>query len=63
MIAIITIISALLKPVIIPILTGLIGWLIPSPIKKAQNEVADVHNAEAKATKTPGNTSALDQLP
>jgi hypothetical protein len=59
----IVILSALFKPVILPILTLIVGWLIPSPMQKAAQKQAEIHNAETKATNSNGNVSDLDRLP
>lgn len=52
-----------LKPVIIPILTALVGWLIPSPFQAAERGQASTHAAEDKADASRGDMGDLDRLP
>lgn len=54
------ILAALFKPVILPILTALVGWLIPSPLQRAAKAPVEVADAEKKADA--GDTGALDHL-
>ncbi len=41
-----------LKPVLIPLLTGLVGWLLPSPIKQKQSAEQSIVDAIAQGEKT-----------
>lgn len=52
----IAVVTALFKPVIVPLLTGLVGWLIPSPAQLLAKKEAATHQAEQSGTN-------LDQLP
>lgn len=61
--AVLGILAALFKPVILPCLTALVGWLIPSPFQKAAQKQAEIHDAEGKAQSSGGNVTGLDQLP
>lgn len=53
----------LLKPILMPLMTFLAGWLMPSPIQKAANDQAKVQDAEKNAQDHPGNVGPLDGLP
>lgn len=44
------------KPIILPILTAIVGWLIPSPAQLLAKKEAATHEAE-------GSGKGLDQLP
>lgn len=54
---------ALLKPLLLPLMTFLAGWLFPSPLQKAKQGQVEVHDAESKATASRGDVSDLDNLP
>jgi hypothetical protein len=51
------------KAVWLPIATGIVGWLFPSPLQKAANAAAATQAAEANAQKNPGEVTDLDKLP
>lgn len=63
MIATLISLFTVLKPILAPFLTFIVGWLFPSPIQKAINDQAKVHDAERKASDGTGATSDLDHLP
>lgn len=46
------------QPVLIPIFTGLMGWLLPSPLQKAAQAPTEVQDAEKKGDA--GDPSGLD---
>ncbi len=48
-----------LKPVILPILSMLVGWLLPSPLRRSVKIPAEVRDAQEKADK--GNPDDLDR--
>ena len=50
------------KAIWIPILTTLIAWLLPSPLKSATDEQARIAQAEKKADSTKDVTD-LDEVP
>lgn len=49
--------------ILTPVLTALVGWIIPSPFQKTEKGQADIHAAETKAQSSRGNVSNLDNLP
>jgi len=51
------------KDVLLPLVSALIGWLLPSPIQKAQKESENVHNTEKAVSDGTAPTSDLDRLP
>lgn len=51
------------KEILIPIVTALIGYFIPSPWQKAQKGIEDVHNKAKGVDEGTGATSDLDKLP
>ncbi len=55
----ITILTAIFKPIIVPILTALLGWLLPSPLQKAAKGPAEVADAQKKGNA--GDPSDLDR--
>jgi hypothetical protein len=63
----VTLLLLILKPLLLKygasMVVFLVGWFRPSPIKKAANEQAQIHNAESKAQSSGGNVSGLDNLP
>lgn len=63
MIATILAILTALKPILVPLVTFLAGWLFPSPIQSAINTTGKEHDAETKASDSRGNVSDLDNLP
>ena len=56
MTAILAILAASFKPIFLPILTALVGWLIPSPTQLLIKKEAATHEAEQTG-------KGLDQLP
>lgn len=56
-------ILATLKPILLPLITFLAGWIFPSPIQKAIDQQGKIHDAEGKADSSRGNVSDLDHLP
>lgn len=50
-----------LLPILAPILTFLVGWLIPSPAQKAAQAAGKVQDVEKKLDA--GDPSAADKLP
>lgn len=48
-----------IKPVLIPLITALIGWLMPSPLQKAAQAPGDVQDAEKKLNA--GDPSSADR--
>ena len=56
-------ILALLKPFLLPLVSLVAGWLLPSPIKKSRDLQEKTHNAESKADETRGFVDDLDKLP
>lgn len=59
--SILGILSAL-KPFLVPLISLVSGWLLPSPLQKTSTDIGKIHDAESKATST-GDTSGLDNLP
>lgn len=57
--SILAIIAPLVKPVLVPLFTGLVGWLFPSPFQKAAKVPAEVADAEKKGDA--GDPSQLDK--
>lgn len=56
-------ILALLKPLLLPFLTLIAGWLLPSPLQKAKKGQEDVSEDEKKLTDSRGDIGGLDDLP
>jgi hypothetical protein len=52
-----------LKPLLLPLVTFLAGWIFPSPLDKAIKETGKSHDAETKATDSRGQMDDLDKLP
>jgi hypothetical protein len=56
------ILIALFKPVILPILTFLVGWIFPSPIQTAMQKQTDLNAAEQKADGPKHDVTDLDKI-
>jgi len=54
---------SLLKPIIYPLLSFLLGLLFPSPVQKLMDKVKGIDDAERKATDSNGHVDDLDRLP
>jgi hypothetical protein len=54
--SLLTILAMAFKPVILPILTALVGWVLPSPQQLLANKEAATHQAEQSG-------EGLDNLP
>lgn len=52
-----------LKPVLVPLLTALVGWLVPSPWEVAARGREKTKDAEDRADATRGYVDDLDHLP
>lgn len=53
----------LLKPYLLTTLAPwLVGWLMPSPLKKKENADAKIDNAVSKASNSRGDFSGLDNV-
>lgn len=55
-------IAGLVK-ILAPLLTGVVGWLAPSPFQKAEKGQSETHAAETKAQDSRGDVSGLDRIP
>lgn len=51
------------QAVILPILSALIAWLLPSPLQRANRDMEKNHAAQEKADTSRGYMDDLDRLP